>query len=494
MREQKIRQEINICKANENIMIVLLRMPCEQSADAEGELHMPVSITYDAANKLHVTGLECDCPCHHHLPAQDIYVGKDLIRQIPKYIQARNLGTHCVLVADNNTYEIAGRQVERTLITAGFSVIPCVITREHAMDPDEQACGEVLLSIQPETQFLISVGSGSITDTVRVNATRTKLPFVCVGTAPSMDGYTSVVAPLLLRGVKIHRAGVCPEIIVCDLDILRTAPLSMVQSGVGDVLGKYIARADWIIGSIINGESYCPVCGQIVLDAVNQLMENVGEIRQRTEKGIRILIEALLLAGVTIMIVGHTRAVASAEHNIAHYWEMMQLKRGHHPPAHGTSVGVATLLCWPLFLRFAKEDLSHLDTEKIKARRLSREDRIKWMHFAYGEEAANAIIKDNPGDFLTWEEQLQRIQAAQKNLEKLREVILSLPTMERIQNAMEELGSPLTPEAIDIDPPLLNVSMHCAKDYRTRYTLFKLIDECGLMDEYLKDYPMPDAF
>ncbi len=455
---------------------------------------MPVAIGYDANQKLRLSGLHCDCSCSHQKPAQDIYVGTNLISNLPDYIRARNLGTSCVLVADNNTYEIAGRRVEQTLNQAGFSVIPCVIRREHAMDPDERACGEVLLSIQPETQFLVSVGSGSITDTTRIGATRTGLPFVSVGTAPSMDGYTSVVAPLLLRGVKIHRAGVCPEIIVCDLDILRTAPLSMVQSGVGDVLGKYIARADWMIGSIINGEPYCPVCGQIVLDAVNKLMENVGEILKRTEKGIRILIEALLLSGVTIMIVGHTRAVASVEHNIAHYWEMMQLQRGNLPPAHGASVGVATLLCWPLFLRFAKEDLSRLDLQKIEARRISREEREKWLRFAYGQEAANAIIKDNPGDFLSWEEQLRRIQTAQANFAQLRDVIWELPSFERIQNAMRELGAPMTPAEMIIDTPLLNVSMHCAKDYRTRYTLFKLIDECGLMEEYLKDYPLPEAF
>jgi len=455
---------------------------------------MPVTIGYDASHKLHLSGLTCDCPCDHHLPTQDIYVGTNLLHKLPEYIKAKNLGTHCVLVADNNTYEIAGREVERHLVAAGFDVIPCVIRREHAMDPDERACGEVLLSIQPETQFLISVGSGSITDTTRVNATRTKMPFVSVGTAPSMDGYTSVVAPLLLRGVKIHRTGVCPEIIVCDLDILRTAPLSMVQSGVGDVLGKFIARADWIIGNIINGEPYCPVCGQIVLDAVNKLVENVGEIRQRSEKGIRILIEALLLSGVTIMIVGHTRAVASVEHNVAHYWEMMQLLRGNHPPAHGASVGVATLKCWPLFLRFAKENLSQLDLHDIKARRIGREERIKWLRFAYRDEAGNAIIKDNPGDFLTWEEQSRRILAAQSNFLKLQEVILGLPSLDRIEHAIRELGAPMTPEDLHVDEPLLNVSMHCAKDYRTRYTLFKLIDECGLMQEYLKDYPLPETF
>jgi glycerol-1-phosphate dehydrogenase [NAD(P)+] len=119
---------------------------------------------------------------------------------VPAYIRKRGLGTHCVLVADDNTYPLAGEKVEKALADAGFSVIPCVIHRDGPMDPDERACGEVLLSIQPETEFLVAVGSGSITDTTRINAMRCRLPFVSVGTAPSMDGYTSVVAPLLLRG------------------------------------------------------------------------------------------------------------------------------------------------------------------------------------------------------------------------------------------------------------------------------------------------------
>ena len=35
------------------------------------------------------------------------------------------------------------------------------------------------------------------------------------------------------------------------------------------------------------------------------------------------------------------RAVASVEHNIAHYWEMMQMFAGRPAPGHGASVGVA---------------------------------------------------------------------------------------------------------------------------------------------------------
>jgi len=413
-----------------------------------------------------------------------------LIPRLPYYIEKRGLGTHCVLVCDKNTYEVAGRNVEQTLKAAGFHVILCKIMRDGLVEPDETAVGEVLLSIQPETEFLISVGSGSLTDITRVNATRTKLPFVSVGTAPSMDGYTSVVAPLLLRGLKIHRAAACPEIIVCDLDVLRTAPLSMVAAGVGDVLGKYIAKADWKIGNIINDEPYCDVCGEIVSDAVNKLVDNAAEIAGKTEKGIRLLIEALLLSGVTIMIIGHTRAVASVEHNVDHFLGMNQLMRGKKPPQHGSSVGIATLLVWPIFLRFAKEDLSKLDLEDIKSRRMSREERIEWMNKMWGEENASTIMEENEGDFLTWEEQERRIKRAQERFEDIKAVIEELPDYERIVDAMKALNAHMTPQEEGIDTPLLNAAMHCAKDYRTRYSLFKTIDECGLLEEYLKEYPL----
>jgi glycerol-1-phosphate dehydrogenase [NAD(P)+] len=264
----------------------------------------------------------------------------------------------------------------------------------------------------------------------------------------------------------------------------------MVCSGVGDVLGKYIAKADWMIGSIINGEVYCDVCGQIVTDAVEKLLKNIPAIRARSEEGIRILIEALLLAGITIMIVGHTRAVASVEHNIAHYWEMMQLLHGKHPPAHGASVGVATLLCWPLYTRFAGEDLSRLDLNAIRQRRMTHEQRRVWMLRAFEPEAANSIMRDNPEDFLDWPEQERRIRAAQAHMADIRRVIAMLPPYEAIRCAMAELGAPLTPAEVGVDAPLVNLSMQCAKDYRTRYTLFKLIDECGLHDRYMAGYPL----
>lgn len=451
---------------------------------------MAVQIGYDPDNRLILSGIRCDCGGSHKLPPQDIYVGTDLIGEVPRYIRRRNLGQHCVLVADDNTWPLAGQRLAELLQAAGFTVLTCLIHRDGELEPDERACGEVLLTMQPETAFLVSVGSGSITDTTRVVAVRTGKPFVCVATAASMDGYTSVVAPLLLRGVKIHRAAVCPDIIVCDLDVMRTAPMSMVISGVGDVLGKYIAKVDWQIGQIINDEPYCTVCAEIVTDAVNRLVDNISEIKSRSRSGTRILIEALLLAGVTIMISGHTRAVASIEHNIVHYWDMMQLLQGQKQPPHGTAVGLATLLVWPVYLRFAREDLSRLDLEAIRRRRLDHAARRQQLIDGYGAVAAQEIMRENPGDFLTWPEQERRIRRVQDRMAEIKAVIDSLPPFERIRQVMQELGAPMDPEGIGISRVLLNRSMHVAKDYRTRYSLFKALDECGLLTEYLADYPL----
>lgn len=452
---------------------------------------MAVKVSYDQDCRMTITGVECGCSCEHHAIDKDIYIGSGLLNRIPEYVRRRGLGTHCVLVADDTTYRVAGADVEKALVGAGFDVVPCVIHRDGDMLPDDLSCGEVLLSITRETEFLIAVGSGTVTDTTRINAERTKLPFVSVGTAPSMDGYASAVAPLLHRGLKIQRPAVCPEIIVCDLDVLATAPLPMIASGVGDVLGKYIAKADWQLGEIINGEPCCPVCIEMVTNAVNALVDNVDEIAAKTEKGMRILIEALLLAGVTIMIIDNTRAVASIEHNIAQYWEMIMVQQGLEPPMHGASVGVSTLLVWPLFERFAKEDLSRLDLEDIRARRISREKRERWMKHSYGEEGGSAIMRENPGDFLTWEEQARRIRTAQERFADIQAVIAAMPPLEKIRGVMRKLNAEMTPAEESIPDDLLRRSMHCGKDYRTRYTLFKLIDECGLLEEYLAEYPYP---
>ena len=83
---------------------------------------------------------------------------------------------------------------------------------------------------------------------------------------------------------------------------------------------------------------------------------------------------------------------------------------------------------------------------------------------AFEEEAATSIMRDNPEDFLTWEEQKRRIQTAQAKQQEIRDAIALLPPYEEILSAMQQLGALTTAAQCGIDNQLLNLSIHCAKD------------------------------
>ena len=108
------------------------------------------------------------------------------------------------------------------------------------------------------------------------------------------------------------------------------------------------------------------------------------------------------------------------------------------------------------------------------------------MRFAYGDAIAEEIMAENPGDFLTEEELVRRVERAKTRFAEIRAELQTLPPFERIDRAMRELGAPLTPAEIGIDADALHTSLRCAKDYRERYTLFKLLDELGELEDYLK--------
>ena len=88
---------------------------------------MSYQLSYDADSRLIISGVECDCPCEHNQPKQDIYVGNGIVKNIAHYIRKRGLGEKCVLVADNITWEVAGKRVHDLLAEQGIraAVVNC---------------------------------------------------------------------------------------------------------------------------------------------------------------------------------------------------------------------------------------------------------------------------------------------------------------------------------------------------------------------------------
>ena len=258
----------------------------------------------------------------HTIADTDIYIGGGILDSAPLYIMKRNFGNSCLIVADKNTYAAAGKNLYDNLRNNGFNVRTCLLDRgDIRIEADELSVGDLLMAYDPEPDFLIACGSGVINDVTRFVAYSTQKAFVSVGTAASMDGYISVVAPMIYHKKKVHRHGSAPKVLILDTQILKNAPFEMVVSGFGDVFGKYIAKADWLLSNIINGEKVDDDAVRLITTALDNLASNIDEVKNLTDKGLSAIIEGLILAGITIFTTGQTRAVASIEHNQGHIWK-----------------------------------------------------------------------------------------------------------------------------------------------------------------------------
>ena len=295
-------------------------------------------------------GMEYSCACgkSHKVDIQAIRVGSGVIQELPGIL--RDLGaSHIFLVADNYTYEAAGRQVEQLLDQAGLAYHKRVFQTETPLVPNEYALGSVLAAMTSQDDMLLAVGSGTLNDVTKYVSARTGIPYVIAATAPSMDGYASTVAPTILDGFKTTLPAVYPAAIVADVDILKDAPMPMLTAGFGDIIGKFTSLADWRLSHQLNGEYYCPEVAGVIEAAVETCAANAKALAQRGPQAIQAVTEALILSGLAMGMVGVSRPASGAEHQMAHYWEMDALRRGEEHPLHGNAVGVGTVLAASLY-------------------------------------------------------------------------------------------------------------------------------------------------
>jgi Glycerol dehydrogenase and related enzymes len=85
-----------------------------------------------------------------------------------------------------------------------------------------------------EADALVAVGSGTINDLCKYAAFLDRKPYVVFGTAPSMNGYTSVSAAITEHGHKKSLPAAAPVGVFLDLAVLAAAPPRMIRSGLGD--------------------------------------------------------------------------------------------------------------------------------------------------------------------------------------------------------------------------------------------------------------------
>ncbi|WP_308635507.1 sn-glycerol-1-phosphate dehydrogenase [Paenibacillus silvisoli] len=272
------------------------------------------------------------------------------LRALAPYLQEKGYG-EVVLVVDANTWEAAGKQLAANLEAAGAAFRVCTLAPNSQGDviADERTIVQLMLEAPLYVQALVAVGSGTIHDIVRFVCCQTGRDFISVPTAASVDGFTSVGAPIIVNGVKVTVPAIAPCAIFADLDVLAAAPQRLTAAGFADMLGKFTSLADWRFSNELAGEPFCPLAYELTEQALASCIEAVDEISRGSHAGVAILMEALLLSGWSMLLVGHSRPASGGEHHLSHHFEMAYLKEGRRQLLHGAKVGVASVLLAGLY-------------------------------------------------------------------------------------------------------------------------------------------------
>ena len=385
------------------------------------------------------------------------------------------------LVADTATWAALGARIQRELSGRGFSLVSTIL--EGEVRADEYALGLLLSEDAEEGYPLVAVGSGTITDIVRLYAARLRLPFVSLPTAASVDAYASSVSAMTLKGAKRTIGALPPEAIFVDLDTLRDAPPPMTAAGFGDMICKFSALADWRLGALLWGEPWDEAIADRSRAAAELCRSAADSIGRREEGGLRSLIGALIESGHAMSLAGHSRPASGAEHHLSHYWEMRLAREGRAPILHGLKVGVATVIAaglWEMVGRLSRREAearlgaSGLPEPTIVRDVISRE---------FGDSAPAVLASQ--GRFLALEgEELALLKRdILEHWDDILSLARSVPGKEETRALLERAGCPTEPSRIGLGTEYVRGAMSAGHFLRDRFTVRRLASLLGLDSE-----------
>ena len=275
---------------------------------------------------------DCACGKKHDCDIHYVEIGNGVLEKLTDICAPFS---RILLVADGNTYPLCGNRVEEIL---GSKIAAKQIFGKKIVVPDEKAIAAIESAMPADTDLLVGVGSGVINDLCKHVSFQHGIRYVIVATAPSMDGYASVGSALILEEMKVTLNARVPYAIVAESDVVRTAPMEMIRSGYGDIVGKYSCLNDWKLAHLLRGEYFCDFLWNTVMDTVKKTEGTAKALLARDPDAIRDLTEALVVVGIMMSYVGNSRPASGSEHHLAHYFEITGLLNNHEYYLHGIDV------------------------------------------------------------------------------------------------------------------------------------------------------------
>ncbi|MGC0272190.1 sn-glycerol-1-phosphate dehydrogenase [Pseudactinotalea sp. Z1739] len=402
------------------------------------------------------------------------------------------------LIADGNTWAVAGEQVGAALRQAGVGlgepfIFPAVPTVYASYDNVER----IREHLRAQDGVPVVIGSGTLNDLVKLAAWELEREYLVVATAASMDGYAAYGASITKGGFKITRYCPAPAAIVADYGLLAAAPGRLTATGVGDLVEKIPAGGDWILADALDIETIDDDVWHLVQDPLRDSIAHPELIAAGDAGAIRGLSEGLLMSGLAMQAHQSSRPASGAGHQFSHLWEMEGLGLDEEPPlSHGMKVGLGTISLCALYEVALNRDLATLDVEAAVAAWPTweqMETRVRGA--ALPPEVTEAAVEQSRLKYLAAPElraRLERLRDLWPGLaQRLRAQLL--PAAD-IQHRLATVGAITHPSQIGVEEARFRATYVRAQMIRSRYTLLDVLLEANLLEECVAELFAPGGF
>lgn len=428
-------------------------------------------------------------------------VGDHVLGEITNLFKEQFPGKKGLIIADKNTYPVAGESVHQHLSQADLEYAEPIVLDDPKLYAEYSFVKQLVPHLQSADVIGVAVGSGVINDLVKRASHEVGKPYMCVATAASMDGYSAYGASITKSGAKMTMECAAPRVVVADLSVMCSAPSVSNASGYADLYAKIPAGADWILADALGVEEIDDRSWHTVQDGLAHALQYPKGVKTGDRAAIKPLTEGLMLAGFAMQSLQSSRPASGAEHQFSHLWDMehhtfkgdmaktygLYKDRDEQAPSHGFKVGVGTLTVIALYERMFETPLDQLDVDKAVSQWKSLDEQIAEVNEMFVEEGPRTFsVKQVSDKYISKEELKEQLTVLKNSWPELKAKLKKqLTPYEETKRRLALAGAPVTCEQIGITRDRLRESFYKAHKLRSRFTILDVAYRTGYFDQWV---------
>ena len=196
---------------------------------------------------------------------------------------------------------------------------------------------------------IIGLGGGQAIDVAKYISWKINNPLFQFPTSLSVDAAFGHRSAVRIKNVVRYVGWSVPECVFIDLDIIKSAPIKINTAGIGDILCFITGVMDWEYardkGKLEKQWAYDEELASISLSKAQAVIDEYQEIKNMTDKGIKIMIDALKWGGSSYCSSGwNPRHIEGVEHLIFYSLEYHTKKIFLHGQAVCLGIVIGSLM------------------------------------------------------------------------------------------------------------------------------------------------------